>query len=369
MSMPPDISMLLDRFGHGGVERVACLLANGLHARGFRVEFVVLEDAGQTRALLDRGVEVVSLDHGPEAVRRERMKGAVPAIAAYLQSRRPRLFHAPGNHAIRPAAEAAMLADYRGAFVPKITNPLFDKRMNWWKLWRRRQAFRGALARADRILVLSQEGLRPLKYIDRSLTARARAIHNPYISEAMVRRVAERCPADPPVILSVGRLSEQKNHRLLLHAAARLRHRRWRLRICGTGEEETGLRALAAELGIADRLELPGFVQDVVPEYLAATVMALTSRWEGLPAVILEAIACGCPVVTTASSPGLVALMRELGAPDRIESDDAAGLARRLEAALDGRLPEIPPEATAPFAIEASCDEHAREFRDILASS
>ena len=83
--------------------------------------------------------------------------------------------------------------------------------------------------------------------------------------------------------------------------------------VCGSGPEEGALRSLAAELNIADRVELLGFVADAVPHYLAATVTALSSRWEGLPAVLLEAIACGCPVVTTASSPGLLHLIDEVG--------------------------------------------------------
>jgi glycosyltransferase involved in cell wall biosynthesis len=173
---------------------------------------------------------------------------------------------------------------------------------------------------------------------------------------------------DPPVILSIGRLSQQKNHALLLRAAARLGDQPWRLRICGTGPEEDALRALADELGIGDRLELPGFVSDPVSEYLEATVMALSSAWEGLPATVLEAIACGCPVVSTASSPGLVDLLREIGAREPIPPGDERALANALQEALGRELPVVSRAAIDPYRIEAACNEHAALFEKALAA-
>lgn len=327
---------------------------------------VVLEDTGPIRELLNEEVTVRPLGSAPDVPRGDRMKAAIPAIADYLRAHSPRLFHAPGNHTIRAAAKAIAEADYQGVFVPKITNPLHKQSATWWRSRKRRRAYRDALRRAGIILLLSDGDLRQVSTLDAKLVSRTRVIHNPYISDQMALRSTERNPAVPPVILSVGRLTEQKNHALLLRAAALLRDRPWRLRICGTGPEEASLRALAEELGIGGRLELPGFIADPVPEYLSATVMVLSSRWEGLPATLLEAIACGCPVLSTASSRGLVELLRHAGARDPITVDDEAGLSRGIAAALDGKLPSIPPAFAAPYGIEASCDEHAELFAGLL---
>ncbi len=348
---------------------MACHVANGLQRQGFRVEMLVLQEDGPVRPLLDEDVTVHCLGALAGVPRGDRMKSAVPAIARYLETHSPQLLHAPGNHTIRPAARAARLAVFRGAFVPKITNPLVDKRLTWRRRLRRRRSYRRALEEARIVLVLSQQAVRQVAGIDRALVARTRVVHNPYVSSTMIRRTADRNPADPPVILSIGRLSEQKNHAMLLRAAARLRNRPWRLRICGIGPEESALRALADELGIGSRLELPGFVADPVPEYLAATVMALSSRWEGLPAAVLEAIACSCPLISTASSPGLVELLREAGARNPVAPWDELGLSRALEAALDGRLPIVSPAASLPYGIEAACDEHAAIFASLLEDS
>jgi glycosyltransferase involved in cell wall biosynthesis len=366
MNSRPDVAILLERFGSGGVERVACHVANGLNRRGLNVEMVVLEEDGPVRSLLDRGIAVRRIGTLPGLRRGRRMMAAVPALALYLKRTAPRLFHSPGNHTNSPAALAVGLAGYRGAFVPKITNPLLHDWMSRRRRWLRQRFYRRMLRSARRVLVLSPRSASEIAEITGEGSGRIAVVHNPYVSEAMLARARDRDPADPPVVLSIGRLSKQKNHALLLRSAARLRDRPWRLRIVGTGPEEEALRELADQLGIADRMEFAGFTADPIPEYLAASVMALSSRWEGLPAVVLEAVACGCPVVCTASSAGLVDLTRHIGAQEPVAVDDEAALAEALAAALDGRIPAVPPEAAAPYGIEAASDEHAALFAELL---
>ena len=316
--------------------------------------------------MLDPDVVVRTIAADLEMSRGKRMEQAVPAIAECLKAQSPKLLHAPGNHTILSAWRAIEKAGFNGAFVPKLTNPLAKQSNSWRRQWRRNREFRSAFKRADLILTLSLDGSRQVSALSRRLGARTKVVQNPYVSDAMFRRAAERKPANPQVILSLGRLTEQKNHAMLIKAAARLRHRDWRLRIFGSGPEEIALRSLADELGIADRLELPGFIADPVPEYLSAAVMALSSRWEGLPATLIEAIACGCPVVSTASSPGLVEFLRSVGAREPVAVDDEKTFSEMLEEALGGRLPALSPNAVLPYGIEASCDQHAALFSELI---
>lgn len=362
----PDIAILLDHFGAGGVERVACLLANGLQRRGLAVEIVVLRDEGPIRPLLDPEVSVYPLGATGDRARGTRMLAAVPSVARYLRTRKPRLLHSPGNHTNVAAALAAMLARFSGPFVPKITNPLLKAGLPAGKRRLREFMYRRALARAERILVLSPSGVERIGAFGAELPDRARFVHNPYVSDRMLADAGRRAPAHPPVILCVGRLSRQKNQALLLRAAARLRQRDWIVRLCGTGPEEDALRRLAAELGIAGRVQFAGFVPDPVPEYLSATVMALSSRWEDLPGTVLEAMACGCPVITTASSPALTELMHHVGAQPAVPPSDEAAFADALEQALDGRLPVVPNAAALAYGVDAACDEHAAIFAQLL---
>ena len=361
----PQVAILLDHFGPGGVERVACHVANGLHRDGVSVEIVALDDSGPVRRLLDQTIPVTRIG-SPRLTRRGRRTiAAVPAIARYLRARRPHILHSPGNHTNGPAALAVRLAGFEGAYVPKITNPLLHDRMSSRRRSIRRSFYGWALRQARTVLVLSRASVGEVAAIDPILVGRTRVVHNPYVSQSMLGRAADRDPADPPVILSIGRLSEQKNHALLLRAAGRLGNRPWLVRICGTGPQEEALQALARELGIEDRVEMPGFVSDPAQEYARATALAVSSRWEGLPAIVLEAIACGCPVVATRSSPGLVELLESVGAWEPVATGDEAGFAAGLTAALDGRLPAVPNAASLPYSIESSIAEHVGLFREI----
>lgn len=366
MNNQPDVAILLDHFGKGGVERVACHLANGLHRRGLRVEFAVLQDAGPVRQLLDDGISVHVLRTMGSLPRGARLLAGVPDLARYLRTRRPALFHSPGNHTHMAASLAVRLAAFDGVFVPKITNPIFKQGMKAWKRALRRQIYSRAFDPADRILVLSEPAVARLGAICPDFVEKAVFLHNPYVSEAMAAQDLVRGAPETPAILTVGRLSRQKDHSTLLRAVALLGDRAWRLRICGTGPDQDALQELARQLAIADRVEFVGFVDDMVPYYAEATVMALSSRWEDLPATLIEAMACGCPVVSTASSGAVVELLEAVGARAPVPVGDPAALADALREALDGRLPVVRRETMLAYAIEASCDAHAALFSGLL---
>jgi glycosyltransferase involved in cell wall biosynthesis len=107
-------------------------------------------------------------------------------------------------------------------------------------------------------------------------------------------------PTAIPVILGVGRLVPQKDFPTLLKAFAHV-HRKQpaRLLILGEGRERAKLEALASELGIAEKVSLPGFEPNPYAFMSQASVFVLSSAWEGLPNALIEALACGCPVVST----------------------------------------------------------------------
>jgi glycosyltransferase involved in cell wall biosynthesis len=361
-----DVAILLDHFGKGGVERVACQLANGLHRRGFRVEFVVLRDEGPVRDLLDDGISVHVLKTIGGLSRGWRLLASVPSLARYLLTRKPLLFHAPGNHTHLAAGLAVRRASFDGIFVPKITNPIFKAGMKPWKRSFRRHKYRLALKPAARIIVLSEPAIARVAMIHPDFVSKAIFLHNPYVSDEMAGQNLVRDGLGTPIILSVGRLSRQKDHPTLLRAAAILTDRAWRLRICGTGPDQEALLDLARSLAIADRVEFAGFVDDMVPQYAEAAVMALSSRWEDLPATLIEAMACGCPVVSTASSGAVVELLEAVGARAPVPVGDPVALSIALREALDGQLPIVPRKVMSAYGIDTACDAHAALFSNLL---
>jgi glycosyltransferase involved in cell wall biosynthesis len=118
------------------------------------------------------------------------------------------------------------------------------------------------------------------------------------------RALPTRADTPPNHILCVGRLSAQKNFALALETFALL-GKAYRITILGEGEQYRALVALAARLGIADRVHFAGFVEDVSAHLTQASVLLSTSRFEGFPAALVEAVAAGVPIVTTPCSMAL----------------------------------------------------------------
>lgn len=131
-------------------------------------------------------------------------------------------------------------------------------------------------------------------------------IYNPVLINKVIEKSKVQiehpwfAPGVPPVILGVGRLVPQKDFTNLIKAFALLRAKRsCRLLILGEGRERPQLEALAKELGCIEDVCLPGFVDNPYAYMARASVFVLSSAWEGMPNALIEALACGCPVVST----------------------------------------------------------------------
>jgi glycosyltransferase involved in cell wall biosynthesis len=170
-----------------------------------------------------------------------------------------------------------------------------------------------------------------------------------------------------PALLSLGRLVPQKDHATLLSALAMLRDRPWRLAIVGDGPLSGDLRTQAAALGIADRVTFAGFTTDPLPQLARADLLVVSSRWEGLPAVPIEALACGSAVVATDCAPGLTEMLASAGLAAASPVGDAAALAQAISGELDRRRDRAQlTAAAAPYALAASIDDHVRLFAPLL---
>ena len=171
------------------------------------------------------------------------------------------------------------------------------------RFWLPRRLIRWALVRATSVIAVSEElatKMRALSETPLSVHVLPNGVDRSLFYSRPEPVIRDSLGMDGPIVLTVGNLRELKGHDILIRAVAALPD--VSLIIIGTGEEETNLKRLIEDLGIADRVRLLGAVdnRDLPGYYNAADVFALASSSEGCPNVVLEAIACGTPVVATA---------------------------------------------------------------------
>lgn len=168
----------------------------------------------------------------------------------------------------------------------------------------------------------------------------------------------------PPVILGVGRLVQQKDPETLLRAFARLRARRpARLVLIGEGPLRANLDALAAELGVTQDMQLTGWDDNPFPAMAAAAVFVLPSKFEGLPGVLIQALACGCPTVATDCPGGSAEILGGGRYGHLVPVGDVDAMARAMEHTLDN-----PPDRgeLKARAEQYSAEKSAKRYAELL---
>jgi len=215
--------------------------------------------------------------------------------------------------------------------------------------------------RADRIVVQSDVARDEMIARVRARPGQIVRLYNP----VDVERIRAQAAAEPsplvgsgPHVVAAGRLGHQKGFDMLLDAfgAARARGVGARLTILGEGPDRALLEERAARLGIADVVRFAGFASNPFAYFAAADLFVLSSRYEGLPNVVLEALACGCPVVAFDCPRGVREIVQTGRNGVLLPPEDVAGLGDTLV-----RLLRAPAErvtlrgqiaaSLAPFAV------------------
>jgi glycosyltransferase involved in cell wall biosynthesis len=196
---------------------------------------------------------------------------------------------------------------------------------------------------------------------------RVQVVYNPVLTPALMA-LARQAPGhpwfasgEPPVILGVGRLTPQKDFPTLIRAFAEVRRcRSARLMILGEGEERGRLEALARELGVADDVALPGFQENAMAYMGGSALFVLSSAWEGLPTVLIEALAAGTRVVSTDCPSGPREILQEGRLGALVPVGDVAALTGAMIDALARSPSAVPLEALTPFTSDAAVDHYLR---------
>jgi glycosyltransferase involved in cell wall biosynthesis len=192
-------------------------------------------------------------------------------------------------------------------------------------------------------------------------------IYNPVITPALYKKAHEPfehpwlTPKEPPVILSVGRLTEQKDYSTLIRAFAKVREKRpARLLILGEGELRKDLESLMRKLHLENDMALPGFVKNPYQYMAKASVFALSSKWEGLPTVLIEALAIGIPVVSTNCKSGPDEILRNGRLGKLVPVGEVMALADAISESLSKSKPNIRCETLEQFERSWAIEEYLK---------
>jgi glycosyltransferase involved in cell wall biosynthesis len=294
------IAFFLPNLHGGGAERVAVNLLKGLLADPeLALDLVLARAEGPYLKEVPSAVRIIDL--AETGVMR-----AVLPLAKYLRESKPYALIAHLEHAnvaavlskqLSRTATRVVLVEHENpsAGKPKVLRgrlvPLFMKLL---------------YPRAEAIVSVSQGIAQALQARINLADGQVSTIYNPVVDDALMVKARATLdhpwfqPDCPPVFLAVGRLTEQKDFLTLIQAFAQVRqHKLARLLILGEGEDRSALEAEIQRLGLTEDVGLPGFVDNPYAYMHRASAFVLSSRWEALPTVLIEAMACGCPVIAT----------------------------------------------------------------------
>ena len=360
--LPTRVALFLPSLGGGGAERVMVTLANALAERRFAVDLVLWTESGPLRSLLYEKVHVVALGtHNPVRL--------VFGFARFLKTSKPDIVISAlfvGN-IIAALAKAASRSRTHLILTEHVAIGTYLRN----EARRFRRLFIPPLMRltyllAQDIVAVSRGAAQSLApVLGKTTSERITVIYNP-IDLAGIEAMAgadETASWNVPTIINVGRLVEQKDQETLVRAFAKVRSRRpCRLVILGEGEKREVLVALAQKLGVGSEVLMPGFIANPYSWMKKSAVFVLSSKFEGLPTVLIEAMQCGVPVIS-ADCPSGPAEILEHGQWGRLfVPGDVDALASAIEDALDGKLVADVRRRATDFSIVAAVSRYVALF-------
>lgn len=357
--MAKRIALLFSNFHTGGIQRVRLKLAKGFIERGLDVDLVVINSSGELHSRIPHGVKTIDLKAGRTLL-------ALPSLVRYLKNH-------PVDALLSSQPHINALAVVARRLARKSVRLVVGEHTDLGQIleYESGEHFRPYLIRlfyphADQILAVSQGVAESITRGARIGPRKIQVIYNP-IELAILEAKSIELPTHPwlldetiPVILAVGRLNIAKDYPTLIRAFGLLQKKReLRLVILGDGGERTRLERIIAEENLDDCVALPGFVDNPYAYMSRASAFVLSSVFEGFPNALLEALACGVPVVSTNCHSGPMEILAGGQYGALVPVGDAAAMAEAIAFALDQPLPAANAKArAAEFSLDIICDQY-----------
>lgn len=297
----PRVAFFIGSFGGGGIERITAHLAHSFVKMGVKVDLILNRNESTHLWRMPSETRVIDL-HAPN------LYMSLPGLVRYIKQERPNALLASDHYLNEIALLSKRISGVPLHLVVAEHNQLSKTARNATKLKGRLTPIftRFLYPWADGIVAVSNGVAQDLARTASLPLESIQTIYNPVINPEMLANAKESlehpwfASEEVPVILGVGKLEQQKDFPNLIRAFAKVRQvKSARLVILGWGPDRPELEALIQNLGLQDDVDLPGYVQNPYAYMARSAVFALSSAWEGLPTVLIEAMALGTPVVST----------------------------------------------------------------------
>jgi glycosyltransferase involved in cell wall biosynthesis len=360
----PRVAFFIGSFGGGGVERITAHLVRNLIKLGINVDLVVDKGGSPHLERLPSEVRVIDL-------KAPRLSMSLPGLVSYLRKERPFALLAADHYMNEVALLARRIARSPTRLVVAEHNQLSKTTRNSTNLKGRLTPMfvRFMYPWADGIVAVSEGVAKDLARMTSIPLGSIQTIYNPVINSEMLANGKEPVEhpwfssTDVPVILGVGKLEKQKDFPNLIRAFAKVRQvKPTRLVILGWGPDRPELEALIQKLGLQDDVDLPGYVQNPYAYMSRSAVFVLSSAWEGLPTVLIEAMALGTPAVSTDCESGPSEILADGKYGYLTPVGDSEALAGAILQVLSGNLKPVDSNWLDQFGLEAA----TRKYINIL---
>lgn len=295
-----EVVFFLPSFESGGAEKVMMNVAKGIQNRGHGVQVLVLNNEGN----LNPKEKMSTTELKTVGFSGIKIPLYIYQINEYITENEPDIFISSMTHINVMCSVLFMIFNYNTKLILTEHNTLSEKRGLQSRLVKYfAKIFYPA---ADSIVGVSQGVSNDLNRILKDMGNDIKTIHNPVLTEDIIeesqKSIDHRWLNDDgvPVFLGAGRMVEQKDFPNLIKAFKLVNEEiDSKLIIIGRGNHELELENVVIEQGVQDDVDFPGFVDNPYAYMRQASVFVLSSAWEGLPTVLIEAMACGCPIVST----------------------------------------------------------------------
>jgi len=353
------IAIFIPNLKGGGAERVFVNLTHYFIKKGYEVNFVLIEKQGELLDLLPSSVKIFDLKAS------HIFKSFLP-LKQYLKDEKPDALIAVMWPLTVLATISAILANFKGVLVLSDHNTLSLSTKNLSNFKRRilKISIKFIYPLADVRLAVSDGMADDISNFTALNRSRFKVIHNPIFLQSSNVGNLKIKKRSKYRIVNLGALSEQKNQALLIKAFSLISDKiDVELVILGEGPLRYELEKLVSDLNLKEKIQMPGFITDPSQWYEESDLFVLSSIYEGLPMVLLEALTFGLPIVSTDCKSGPREILCNGKYGKLVPVGDADALAKSMLQALQEE-PDI--EFLKRRAADFSVDKIAEQYLDVM---